>query len=93
MAHIWYEGTSHRCTSGGTKVKVIYQDLSQISRSCFFFKYGRRGGILVSQTRLVLLVALIHFQVFNKSLALRVRRPIVNAFGFFTLVKVLIAAN
>ena len=29
MAHIWYEGTSHRYTSPGTKVKVICKDQCQ----------------------------------------------------------------
>ena len=30
-AHIWYEGTSHRYTSPGTKVKVICKGQGQIS--------------------------------------------------------------
>ena len=51
-AHIWYEGTSHRYTSG-TKVKVICRGQGQISGSCFS-KDMCFGGISVSQTHLVL---------------------------------------
>ena len=56
MAHVWYEDTSHRYTSPGTKVKVICkgQGQSQISGSCFS-KDGCFGGISVSQTHLVVL--------------------------------------
>ena len=50
-AHIWYEGTSHRYTSPGTKVKVICKGQGQISESCFS-KDGCFGGISVSQTHL-----------------------------------------
>ena len=31
---MWYEGTSHRYTSPGTKVKVICKGQGQISGSC-----------------------------------------------------------
>ena len=51
-AHIWYEGTSHRFTSPGTKFKVICRDQGQISGSCFS-KDGCFRGISVSQTHLV----------------------------------------
>ena len=50
-AHIWYEGTSHRYTSPGTKVKIIYKGQGQISGSCFS-KDGCFGDISVSQTHL-----------------------------------------
>ena len=43
MAHIWYEGKSHRYTFGGTKFKVICQDQGQILRS-HFSKNGRFHG-------------------------------------------------
>ena len=48
-----YEGTSHRYTSLGTKVKVICKGQGQISGSCFS-KDGCFGGISVSQTHLVI---------------------------------------
>ena len=52
MAHIWYEGTSHRYTSPGNKVKVMCKGQGQISGSCFS-KDGCFRGISVSQTHLV----------------------------------------
>ena len=52
-AHIWYEGTSHRYTSPGTKVKVICKGHGQISGSCFSKDGCGGGGIPVSQTHLV----------------------------------------
>ena len=51
--HIWYEGTSHRYTSPGTKVKVICKGQGQISGSCVL-KDGCFGGISPSKTHLVL---------------------------------------
>ena len=59
MAHILFEGTSHRYTSPGTKVKVICKGQGQISGSCFS-KDGCFRGISVSQTHLV-------SQLFHKS--------------------------
>ena len=49
-AYIWYKGTSHRCASGGTKVKVICQVKmlrSHIKKKAFL------GGISVSQIQLI----------------------------------------
>ena len=51
-ANFWYEVTSHRYTSAGTKVKVICNCESQISGS-HFSKNGHIGGISVSQTHFV----------------------------------------
>ena len=48
---MWYEGTSHRYTSG-IKVKVVCKGQGQISGSCFS-KDGCFGGISVSHTHLV----------------------------------------
>ena len=49
---MWYEGTSRRYTSPGTKVKVICKGQGQILRSCFS-KDRCFGSISVSQTHLV----------------------------------------
>ena len=51
-AHIWYEGTSHRYTSAGTKVKVLCEGGGQISRS-HFSRNGCLKGISVPWTHLV----------------------------------------
>ena len=64
MAHIWYEGTSHRYTSPGTKIKVICKGQGQISGSCFSTD-GCFGGISVSQTHLVILFL---FSIFCRTL-------------------------
>ena len=48
-AHIWYEGTSHRYTTPGTKVKVICKGQGKKSGSSFS-KDGCFEGISVSQT-------------------------------------------
>ena len=50
---MWYEGTSHRYTSPSIKVKVICKSQGQTSGSSFS-KDGCFGGIIVSQTHLVL---------------------------------------
>ena len=42
-AHIWYEGTSHRYTLGGTKVKAICQGQGQNLRT-HFPRNGSFGG-------------------------------------------------
>ena len=52
---MWFEGTSHRYTSPGTKVKVICkgQDQIHVLGSCFS-KDGCFRDISLSQTHLVL---------------------------------------
>ena len=52
---IWYEGTSHRYTSVGTKVNVICKGQGQISRS-----HLSKNGLGVSQTHLVFFFPIPH---------------------------------
>ena len=59
-----FEGTSHRYTSAGTKVKVICKGQSRVSRS-HFSKNWLSWGHYVSQTHLIVLF------IFHRDLAAR----------------------
>ena len=59
-AHIKYEGTSHRYTSGDTMVKVICKGQGQILRS--HFQKMAILGLLVFHKHIVLLFVLRHFK-------------------------------